>query len=44
VHLEGLWIWHPRGGLWAINPNRFRPVEEQPTDIGQLLKLLEPQS
>jgi hypothetical protein len=45
VHLEGIWIWHPSAasGQWAFNPNRFRLVEERPTDIGPLLKLLEPE-
>jgi hypothetical protein len=42
VHLAEIWIWYPGdgGGEWAIHPRRFRLVEERPTDIEPLRKLL----
>ncbi len=43
VHLQGIRIVHPDVACeWAMNPKRFRPVTERPTDIEIFRKLLKP--
>jgi hypothetical protein len=33
VHVEGILVMHPKKIEWAMDPARFRPVVERPTDI-----------
>jgi hypothetical protein len=40
VHLDGIWVVHPNGYEWAINPKRFRPVVNRPTNIEIFRELL----
>jgi hypothetical protein len=43
VHLEGIYVFYPGHGEWAIHPRRFRPVTERPTSIAVFKKLLDKQ-